>query len=70
MKVIPYRNLPARPPLVATLVLSLGLDRIHAPGWLWGAVGVVIAFAWFAYFYAQAKQEPTELWQEPKEPKR
>ena len=50
MKVIDPKQLPMRSPLVATLVFWLALDHWNAPGWAYGAVGVVMAVAWILWF--------------------
>lgn len=46
--VINSRNMPARLPLFQTLTTALALDHWHAPGWLWGALGVVFLVIWIA----------------------
>ena len=40
-KVIDTSQLPARLPVVATAVAYLLLDKFHAPGWVWGILGIV-----------------------------
>jgi hypothetical protein len=47
-RVIRLQSLPTRLPIISTAVLGLLLDRIDAPGWLWGALGVIVATAWAA----------------------
>jgi len=45
-KVINPAQLPARLPVMSTLVLWLTLDQTHAAGWVWGVVGTVLAVVW------------------------
>jgi hypothetical protein len=47
-KVINNRNLPARLPLWSTVTTGLVLDRLNAPGWLWGALSVFFVLIWAA----------------------
>jgi hypothetical protein len=60
-KVIASKQLPSRLPTVATIAWFLLLDRFHAPGWLWGAMGVLFAIFWGGAIYAMYVQEPVEL---------
>lgn len=48
---IKYTSLPLRSPLLPSIVLALLLDRLSAPGWLWGAVGTIMAFATIGFLY-------------------
>lgn len=48
-KVVSRKNLPMRMPLVGTLVWWLVLDKLGAPGWVWGVLGTIIAVGWFAF---------------------
>jgi hypothetical protein len=41
-KVIHKKNLPVHLPLSLTIALYLLLDRSNAPGWVWGALGVLL----------------------------
>ena len=43
-KVISWRQLPSRPWnwVWAAMILWMFLDRFHAPGWVWGAVGTIL----------------------------
>ena len=63
-KVIPYKSLPARLPGWATVVLWLWLDRIKAPGWLWGAAVVLMAIFWIRSIAEWFQQKETEVWTE------
>lgn len=40
-RVIPYRELPSTLPVWRVLTLGLLLDRLHMPGWVWGAVAML-----------------------------
>jgi hypothetical protein len=53
-RVIRPSSLPMRCPLVATLVFYLTMDRLSAPGWLFGVVGVIMATVWMAWIYGMA----------------
>ncbi len=61
---IDYKYLPARPPLFQALTVGLLLDRFDAPGWMWGAMGVLwgalLIGTWYAMF-SQKLVHPTEL---------
>lgn len=50
IKVLPHKRLPTRLPIWNTATAWLLLDRGQAPGWLWGAVGVLLAIVWFFSF--------------------
>jgi hypothetical protein len=46
LKVIAWKNLPTRLPIWGSLVVWLTLDRLHAPGWVYGAAGAVVGIIW------------------------
>ena len=50
-KVIDRDQLPSHWPVVGTLVWWLVLERLDAPGWVWGSVGAVVFLAWLAIGY-------------------
>jgi hypothetical protein len=60
-KVLKLDQLPAKLPTAATIAWFLLLDRFHAPGWLWGAVGVVAVIHWAGSIYAMCVQQPVRL---------
>jgi hypothetical protein len=60
-KVVAYKQLPARLPILATLVWYLFLDHLHVPGWAWGIAGTVFAFVWIGSIASLWLQEPTEI---------
>lgn len=47
-KVIAWKYLPSRYPIGGTIVWWLFLDRLNAPGWVWGVVGVFVVTVWSA----------------------
>ena len=49
-RVIKESNLPLRSPLISNIVAGLLLDRLKAPGWVWGSVGVLFVFVWIGFF--------------------
>jgi len=61
MIVIKRSNLPIRLPIFPTAVAFLLLDRFHAVGWVWGAVGTVFLLAWIGIFVAWVKEDEVEL---------
>lgn len=63
MKVIATKNLPMPMPLQFSLICYLLLDKFQAAGWVWGVVCTVLAFVWFAYFYALATHEYIDLFE-------
>lgn len=54
--VIKWRDLPAFSPLTFSIALWLLLDRLGAPGVVWGIVGTIVAVMWIGFLY--------ELWTE------
>ena len=60
--VVSPRHLPARWPIMTTVVIGLLLDRCDAPGWVWGVCGAFV-FLWFVLvfivtFWAEEYREP------------
>jgi hypothetical protein len=47
-RVLKYSNLPTKLPIGSTAIAWLLLDRFKAPGWVWGAVGVIWLAIWAA----------------------
>jgi len=60
-KVIAYKQLPARLPIIATLVWYLILDHLQVPSWIWGVAGTVFALVWIESIASLWLQEPTEI---------
>lgn len=66
-KVISPKSLPARLPIWQTAVVWLLLDRFHAPGWVQGAVWMLIGVFWVlsavSVFYLETRVDISEkLW--------
>ena len=57
VKVIPFANLPTRPPLTLTGLIYLLLDHFKAPGWVQGAVYTVLALLWIVCIFAMFGQD-------------
>ena len=60
-KVVSWRNLPARAPLLGTCVLYLMLDKFNAPGWAWGVLGTFAAVLWLAFFVDVFNRENIDI---------
>lgn len=45
-KVISVNNLPSKVPVTGTLLWILILDRLDAPGWVWGVFATLMVFLW------------------------
>jgi len=56
MKVIAGSQLPIRLPMTSTLVWYLLLDKLNAPAWIWGAMGVIMGLLWCVAIVAVAKR--------------
>ena len=63
-KVIPYKNLPGRIPIWSTAVVWLVLDRLAAPGWVWGICGTIWCFIWVFSVIAIHTQEQTDPYEQ------
>lgn len=64
-KVIAFKNFPRKMPLVSTIAWWLFLDRINAPGWLWGCIGLLVVLGWIAFFHSlfTAKEVEVDLFE-------
>ena len=60
-KVVANKNLPVPMPLQFSLICYLLLDKFQAAGWVWGAVGVILALLWIVYFIAIFSTEQVDL---------
>lgn len=60
-KVLSSRQLPSRLPVQLTCIAYLLLDKAHAPGWMWGAAGVLLSILWASAIRSLFTEEPTEL---------
>lgn len=64
-KVVRYQDLPSHPSRVfwPAATMYLLLDRFGAPGWLFGAVGMLALLAFIGLFVAWWNEEDSEvLW--------
>ena len=59
--VIPVDHLPARPPILFTAGVGMGLDLYRAPGVVWGVFGTVVVLAWVGWAISLARQEPKKM---------
>lgn len=53
--------MPVRFPLGMTLTFCLVLDRLSAPGWVWGAVLMFMGFLWLNSLYRRGNQEEVNI---------
>lgn len=60
-KVLHPKHLPGRLPLLQTLLWYLFLDKIHAPGWVWGVMGTLMVLVWAVSIYNLIVEEKVEL---------
>ena len=58
---ISRQNLPANPPTTFTLILLLGLDHFHAPGWMWGIVCTLLFVLWAAVLYTMSQCKEIDI---------
>lgn len=59
--VIKNSNLPARFPLLHTVVWLFLLDYYKAPGWAWGVLCTIYAILWAGCIYAKFKQTEIDI---------
>lgn len=62
-QVIAVANIRARLPLAGPLALGLALDRIGAPGWMWGACAVLVLLWWVAVLASWRSTEQVDVLQ-------
>lgn len=60
-KVLSRKQLPTRYPVLQTLILYFILDRYHAQGWVWGAVGLLAVLIWAACIHRGWTEKEIEL---------
>ena len=63
-KTIAAHNLPPRLPLYGSLVAWLVLDRLVAPGWVWGVVGTLFGLIWIVMIVEVIRWEPVDIFDE------
>lgn len=66
-KIIASKNMPYRLPLISTLVWWLVMERLSAPGWLYGVLGTLLAIAWIVAIVDLATNEEVDVINRPKE---
>lgn len=59
--VLPADHCMTRPPLMSSVVLYMALDLYHAPGWLWGVMGTLMAILWIGWALVMWQQETKPL---------
>lgn len=62
-KVISFKNLPSRFPVLSTIVFYLLLDKLNSPGWLWGVVGTVMGLVWIGAIIAIWTQKQVDIFE-------
>ncbi len=60
-KVVHYRCLPAKIPVMSGITLWLLLDRLQVPAWVWGAVGAAYAILFLLCVGAVVRQQDTDI---------
>lgn len=66
-KVIAYKNLPTKWPLVPTAVIYLVLDRLDASKFYWGLMTGIIFILWLSVAYIVFTQEQVNIFDEGKD---
>lgn len=59
-QVVAVKHTYFRIPWLTTAVWWLLMDRFDAPGWLWGATGVVIVVLWVGFVKRMFTEVPSE----------
>lgn len=60
-KVISPKQLPIRPPIIGGCVTWLMLDRLHAPGWLYGVLATLYLILALACIYDMCSRNVKEI---------
>lgn len=63
MKTYVINNRRPKLPVLFTAVFYLLLDKFNAPGWVWGATGVIMFVIWALVLYALFACETLDIWQ-------
>lgn len=66
MKTISRANLPPELPLTSSVVAWLLLDRLQAPDWVCGAVGLFFVLAWIGIIAKLLKAEFVDIFESKK----
>ena len=61
--VIKRSNLPTNSPIISGLVLYLVLDKWNAPGWIWGAVGLLYLIILINWIVETIRQKEVDILQ-------
>lgn len=59
--VISRKNLPTSSPVTFMAVLYLLLDKFNAPGWVWGAVGLLMLFIFIAWITSMVTDNQIDI---------
>jgi hypothetical protein len=65
-KVIKSHNLPARLPILATVVGWIALEHWHASQLAWGITGTLFALLWVVAIFAICLQEKVDIFETKK----
>jgi hypothetical protein len=60
--VVASANLPTRLPVWSSLITWLVLDRVKAPGWVWGVCGTIFAIVWITSIVLLFVEKQEKLW--------
>lgn len=60
-KVISYKNLPSKIPLLSSAVAYLLLEKFNAAGWVWGVFITLFSLIWIVMIYGLATEETTDV---------
>jgi hypothetical protein len=60
-KVISYKNLPSRFPLIATVSFILACDYYNAAEWVWTIVIILLSLGWINSIYRVATQKTVDI---------
>lgn len=60
--VVSWKNLPSKIPILSSIVWWMFLDRIKAPEWAWGVVGVVAVIFWVGAIVRICRSTQKEIW--------
>ena len=60
-KVIAWNNLPARSPILSTVVYVTALNYWNAPEWLCGIVALLIGALWLSWVYSMFTRDQVDI---------
>lgn len=67
-KVISGKNLPQYVPINGTAITYLFLDKFHAAGWIWGALGFFWVVIWVAIIVIRFSEKDVDVFEESESP--